>query len=256
MSRLFSSEDRNTGASASASVLPKNIQGWFHLGLTSLISLLSKGLYGVFSSTTVRRHQFFGTLPSLWSSSRNPYVTTGKTIALTLQTFVSTVMSLLFNTLSRFVIAFLPRSKRLLISGLQSPFAVILEPKKRKFVVTSTFFPFYMPWSKGAGCHGVLRCSVVSDSCDPTDCSLPGSSVHGISQVRILEWVAISFSRRSSQPRGLNQHLLSFLHWQVDSLPLVPPGKPFSLSICHEVMGLDAMILVFVIFSFKLVLSL
>ena len=63
MSRLFSSDDQNTGASASASVLPTNIQGWFHLGLTSLVSLLSKGLAGVFSSTTVWRHQFFGTLP-------------------------------------------------------------------------------------------------------------------------------------------------------------------------------------------------
>jgi len=69
------------------------------------------------------------------------YVTTGKTMALTIQTFVSRVMSLLFNTLSGFVIAFLPRSNRLLISWLQSPSAVILEPKKRKSVTTSTFPP-------------------------------------------------------------------------------------------------------------------
>ena len=59
--------------------------------------------------------------------------------------FVSRVMSLLFNTLSRFVIAFLPRSKRLLISRLQSPSAVILEPKKRKSVTTFTFFPLHLP---------------------------------------------------------------------------------------------------------------
>ena len=59
-----------------------------------------------------------------------PYMTTGKTIALTRWTFVGKVMSLLFNMLSRFVIAFLPRSKHLLISWLQSPSAVILEPKK------------------------------------------------------------------------------------------------------------------------------
>ena len=64
----------------------------------------------------------------------HPYVTTGKTIALTRQTFVSKVTSLLFNMLSRLVIAFLPRSKRLLISWLQSPSAVILEPKKIKSV--------------------------------------------------------------------------------------------------------------------------
>ena len=64
----------------------------------------------------------------------HPYMTTGKTIALTRQTFVSKVMSLLFNMLSRLVIAFLPRSKHLLISWLQSPSAVILEPKKIKSV--------------------------------------------------------------------------------------------------------------------------
>ena len=68
---LFSSDDQNTGASASASVLPVNIQDWFPLILTSLISLLSKGLSGVFSSTTVWRPQFFGVLPSLQSSSHN-----------------------------------------------------------------------------------------------------------------------------------------------------------------------------------------
>ena len=62
----------------------------------------------------------------------HPYMTTGKTIALTRQTFVGKVMSLLFNMLSRLVIAFLPRSKRLLISWLQSPSAVILEPPKNK----------------------------------------------------------------------------------------------------------------------------
>ena len=62
----------------------------------------------------------------------HPYMTTGKTIALTRQTFVGKVMSLLFNMLSRLVITFLPRSKRLLISWLQSPSAVILEPKKLK----------------------------------------------------------------------------------------------------------------------------
>ena len=62
----------------------------------------------------------------------HPYVTTGKTIALTRQTFAGRVMSLLFNMLSRFVIAFLPRSKCLIISWLQSSFAVILEPKKTK----------------------------------------------------------------------------------------------------------------------------
>ena len=69
MSQLFTSGDQSTGAWSSASVLPMNIQDWFSLGLTGLISLQSKGLSRVFSSTTVRRHQFFGTQPSLWSNS-------------------------------------------------------------------------------------------------------------------------------------------------------------------------------------------
>ena len=70
MSRLFASNDQNTGASASASGFPVNIQGWFPLRLTGLI-LPSKGLLRVCSRTTVWRHQFFSTLPSLWSSCHN-----------------------------------------------------------------------------------------------------------------------------------------------------------------------------------------
>ena len=85
--------------------------------------------------------------PFLWHSAffmvqlSHSYMTTGKTIALTIWTFVSKVMSLLFNMLSRFVIAFLPRSKCLLISWLQSPSAVILDPKKIKSVTVSMFSP-------------------------------------------------------------------------------------------------------------------
>ena len=71
----------------------------------------------------------------------DPYTTTGKTIALAIRTFVGKVISLLFNTLSRFVIAFLLRSKRLLIPWLQSPSAVILEPKKIKSVTVSIIYP-------------------------------------------------------------------------------------------------------------------
>ena len=155
--------------------LPMNIQDWFPLRLTGLIFLLSKGFSKVFSSTTIQK---------LWCSAfflvqlSHPYITTGKTIALTIQTFVGRVMSLLFNILSRFVIgegngnplqcsclenprdggawwaavygvahswtrlkrlsssssrfviAVLPRSRCLLISWLQSPPTVILEPRK------------------------------------------------------------------------------------------------------------------------------
>ena len=82
----------------------------------------------------------------------HPYMTTGKTIALTRQTFVGKVMSLLFNMLSSLVITFLPRSKCLLISLLQSPSAVILEPPK---IVRHCFhcFPIYLPWGDGTRFH-------------------------------------------------------------------------------------------------------
>ena len=69
MSQLFTSDGQSIGASASASVLPMNIQGWFLLGLTGLISLQSNRLSRVFSSTTVQKHQFFGAQASLWSNS-------------------------------------------------------------------------------------------------------------------------------------------------------------------------------------------
>ena len=70
VSQFFTSGGQSIGASASASVLPMNIQGWFPLGLTGLISLQSKGLSRVFSSTTVLQHQFYGAQPSLWSNSQ------------------------------------------------------------------------------------------------------------------------------------------------------------------------------------------
>ena len=83
----------------------------------------------------------------------HPYMITGKTIALTRRTLVGKVMSLLLNMLSRWVITFLPRSKRLLISWLQSPSAVILEPPKNKVWHCFYCFPIYFPWSDGTRCH-------------------------------------------------------------------------------------------------------
>ena len=82
----------------------------------------------------------------------HPYVTTGKTIALTRCNFIGKVISLLFNMLSRLLIAFLPRNKCLLISWLQSPSAMIWEPKKIMSVSVHCF-PIYLPWSDGTGCH-------------------------------------------------------------------------------------------------------
>ena len=95
----------------------------------------------------------------LWHSAflilqlSDPCMTTGKTIALTRWTFVGKVMSLLFNMLSRLVITFLPRSKRLLISWLQSPSAGILEQPPKKSLSLFPLFPIYLPWSDGTRCH-------------------------------------------------------------------------------------------------------
>ena len=137
VSWFFESGDQSTGILASASVLPMKSQDWFPLGLTGLISLLSKGLSRVFSNTTAQKHQFFGAQLYLWSNSHIHTWRLEKIIALTIQTFVGKVMSLFFNILSMLVIAFLPRNKRLLISRLQSSSAVILEAKKIKSVTVS-----------------------------------------------------------------------------------------------------------------------
>ena len=90
MSQLFTWGGQSTGVSALASVLPKNTLGWSPLGWTGWISLQSKELSRVFSSTTVQKHQFFGTQPSS-QSNWHPYVITGKTIPLTRRTFVGNV---------------------------------------------------------------------------------------------------------------------------------------------------------------------
>ena len=137
MSQFFASGSQSIGVSASTSVLPINIQDLFPLECTGWISLQSKSLLQHHSSkaSVLRRSAFFTVQLS------HPYMTTGKAIALTRWTFVGKVMSLLLNMLSRLVITFLPRSKRLLISWLQSSSAVILEPKKIKSDTVSTVSP-------------------------------------------------------------------------------------------------------------------
>ena len=133
--RVFSNESvlciggQSIGVWASTSVLPMNIQDWFPLGWIGWI---------------LRRSAFFIVQLS------HPYTTPEKTIALTRWTFVGKVMSLLFNMLSRLAINFLPRNKRLLISWLKSPSAVILEPPQNK---VSHCFPIYLPQSDGTRCH-------------------------------------------------------------------------------------------------------
>ena len=99
VSQFFASDGQSIGASAAASVLPMNIQDWFPLEWTGLISLQSRGLSRIFSNTTVQKHQFFSAQPSLWSNFLIHTWLLGKTTALTRQIFVGQVMSLLFNTL-------------------------------------------------------------------------------------------------------------------------------------------------------------
>ena len=112
ISQLFAWDGQTTRVSASASVLPMNTQDWSPLRWTDWISLQSKGLSRVFSNTTVQKHQFFQRSAFFTVQLSHPYMTTGKAIALTKQTFVGQVMSLLSNMLSRLVITFLPRSKQ------------------------------------------------------------------------------------------------------------------------------------------------
>ena len=124
VSQLFTSGSQNIGASASASVLPMNIQGWFPFGLTGSISLLSKGLSGVFSNTTVPKCQFFDTQP----------------YGPTLTSIHDYWKNHSFDDMDdRFDIAVIPRSKHLLISWLQSLSTVIFEPRKMKSDTVSTF---------------------------------------------------------------------------------------------------------------------
>ena len=130
-----------------------NIQDWFPLGLAGWISLQSKGtlksLLQQHSSkaSILQRSVFF--IVQLW----HPSMTMGKTIALTRWTFLGKIMSLLFNKLFRLVIPFLPRSRHLLISWLQSPSAVILETPQNEICHRFHCFPIYFPWSNGTGYH-------------------------------------------------------------------------------------------------------
>ena len=152
-------------ASASTSVFPMNIQGWFPLGLTGLISLLSKIFSRVSPSTTVQKHQFFRAQPSLWSNSH-----------IHICCCCCSVASVVSNSV---------RSHRRQPTRLPHPWD---SPGK----------------NTGVGCHFLLQCmkvkreSEVAQSCptlsDPMDCSPPGSSVNGIFQARVLEWGAMAFS--------------------------------------------------------------
>ena len=152
MSQLFTSDGQSLRASASATALPMNIQDWFPLGLTGLISCNPRDSE---ESSPAPRFESNNSLvlsflydPTL-TSIRNDW----KNHSFDYMDLVSKVMSLLFNMLSSFVTAFLPRSKYLLISWVQSLFTVILEPKKIKSVSASTFYPSI--------CHQVMGLEVI-----------------------------------------------------------------------------------------------
>ena len=137
MSQFFASGGQRIGVSASAWVLPMNIQDWFLLGWTGWISLQSKGLSRVLSRSTVWKHHS-SVLSLLHGPTLKAIHDYWKNHSFDYMAFVSKVMSLLFNTLSKFVIVFLPRGKCLLISWLQSCLTI----------------------------------------CDSMDCSMPGFPVH------------------------------------------------------------------------------
>ena len=148
MNQLFSSGGQSIGASALASILPMNIQSWFPLGLTGLISLQSKRLSRVFSSTTFQKPSILPHSAFFLVQLSHLYVTTRKTRALMRQIFFfGKVMSVFFNTLLRFVRAFLPRSRHLLISWLDSLSTVIFGAQENKISHCFYLFPFYLPWS-------------------------------------------------------------------------------------------------------------
>ena len=149
MSRLFTSGDQSIGASASASVFPVIIQGWFFFRIDCFDLLAVQG-------TPKRLLQHHSSKVSVFQCSAFFVVHThtwllGKTTALTFANRpLLAIISLHFYMLSRFVIAVFPRRKCLLISWLQSPSAVILEPPQNK---VSHCFPIYLPWSDGTRCH-------------------------------------------------------------------------------------------------------
>ena len=153
MSPHFASGGQSTGVSASTSVLPMNTQGLISfrmdwLDLLAVQRILKSLLQHHSSKASILQHLAFFIV-----QLSHTYMTTGKTIVLTGWTFVGEVMSLLFNILSRLVITFLPRTKHLLISWLQSPSAVILEPPKIKSATVSTVSPSICHEVDGTGCH-------------------------------------------------------------------------------------------------------
>ena len=150
MSQLFTSDGQSIGTSVS--VRPMNTQGWFLWSpCSSRDSEESSPVPQVKSINSSVLSFFMVQLLHL-------YMTTGQTIAFTIWVFIGKVIFLLFNTLSRFVITFLPRNNHLQVSWLQSLFTMVLEHKKIKSVTAFIFFfffAFYLPWNDETGCHSL-----------------------------------------------------------------------------------------------------
>ena len=149
MSQFYPSTGQSTGGSASASVLPMNIQDWFPLGWAGWISTAVQGTL----KNLVQHHSSKASI--LWCSAflmvqlSHPLMTSGKTVALTIQTFVGKVMSLLFSMLSRFFIAFLPRSKRLFFFFPPAAITICNNIWAQENKVCHCFhcFSMYLPWN-------------------------------------------------------------------------------------------------------------
>ena len=194
MSQLFTWGGQSIGASTSVPVLPMSIQDWFPLGLTGLISLLSKGLSGVFSSTTVWK-QCILLVFALFRPGKNHTLWNTAIFAFT------HVFWILLDVSSR-------RDSRTACPIAKTKIT------QRRAVQLSVKKP-YVGISREHCCDDLGVC-LLSQSCPtlskPMVCSPPGSSIHGILQARILEWVAISFSRGSSPSRDRTPSLLCLLH--------------------------------------------
>ena len=148
--QFFESDGQSIGVSASASVLPSGLVS-FRIDRFDFLAVqgtLKSLLQHHSSKASILQCSAFFIVQFSY-----PYVSTGKTITLTIWTFVGKTMSLLSNMLSRLVITFLLRRKHLLISWMQSPSAVILEPPQNKVCYCLHCFPIYLPWSDGTRCH-------------------------------------------------------------------------------------------------------
>ena len=142
-------------------------------------------------------------------------------------------MSQLFNTLTRFVVAFLPRSNRLLISWLRSPSTVILGLQRRKSVTTSIFSPFYLPWYNGAGCHD-LSCLFV---CFLIFRLKPALSLFFFTLIKRLFSLSLLSANRVVSSENPHRKKLTPISWLLTSLPLFlfPFYVPWSNGVgCHD----------------------